>query len=276
MKCAMRGIRNSISARGIERGPGSRHHGDQHLVLAELAGHADGGHFVARRVNCRTASRPRRTRCSRRAGGSRPSAGRRRSSCLVVVRNASPVWNQPLRQAAPWPRACCSSRCSCPRPVGAHDQLADCAGATSQSFSSTSRASTPARGLPQVPSGVGLSPETSGQDTSVMLKRVVARRRSAAREAGASSSSGTISALRSGVRGRRGGGPLGQQRRPCRRAASRSVTPLPSLTASQKASVWKASTTAIERRAPASSRPRRCRRRGTCGRCTRMRSSSPM
>ena len=45
-------------------------------------------------------------------------------------------------------------------------------GATSQSCSSTMRTSTPGRGRPQVPSGDGFGPDTSGVETSVMLKTV--------------------------------------------------------------------------------------------------------
>jgi hypothetical protein len=45
-------------------------------------------------------------------------------------------------------------------------------GATSQSFSSTTLASTPGRGRPQVPSGAGFLADRIGVDTSVMLNTV--------------------------------------------------------------------------------------------------------
>ena len=62
---------------------------------------------------------------------------------------------------APSPRDSCSSRGSSPRAGRcARSARRPSPGATSQSFSSTTRTSTPGRGRPQVPSGAGFGAET--------------------------------------------------------------------------------------------------------------------
>jgi hypothetical protein len=86
------------------------------------------------------------------------------------MRKASPVWNQPLRQAL----AVASGFLKYPlfSAQGASVRTISSPAAprgTSQSFSSTTRSSTPARGCPQEPILVGLRSETSGVDISVML-----------------------------------------------------------------------------------------------------------